>query len=45
LIVLMPRSAGTFSPWPAADVESSVGAIQLPELFLTLANVNPFWRA
>ena len=44
-MIEMPRSDGIVTPWPAAVVEASVGATYLPDLFLTDAVVNLFWRA
>jgi ABC-type amino acid transport system permease subunit len=45
LIVEIVRSGGTLIPSAAAEAASSVGAMNLPELFLTDAYVNPFCRA
>ena len=44
-ITLMPRSGGIVIPSPAAEVDASVGAMYLPDLFLTAANVNLFCSA
>jgi len=44
-IELMPRSGGIFRPSPAAEVDCRVGAMNLPDLFLTSAVLKLFCSA
>ena len=44
-MIVKRRSAGIVTPSPAAVVDSSVGAMYLPDLFFTEAKVKLFCSA